>query len=186
MSFLNFIFGNKDKKALKNANNLLVAVNNLEALFESLSDEELKNKTKEFKSRLNEGEELINLLPEAYAAVRESSRRTIKLRHYDCQVLGGVILNEGKIAEMATGEGKTLVATLPCYLRALTEKSSLVITANEYLAERDAKWMQPIYEFLGMKVGFVLSSLDPLSRKEAYSKDVVYVNNNDILFEKIK
>ena len=95
----------------------------LEALFESLSDEELKNKTKEFKSRLNEGEELINLLPEAYAAVRESSRRTIKLRHYDCQVLGGVILNEGKIAEMATGEGKTLVATLPCYLRALTEKA---------------------------------------------------------------
>ncbi|MFL2754078.1 MAG: preprotein translocase subunit SecA [Gammaproteobacteria bacterium] len=186
MSFLNFIFGNKDKKALKNANNLLFAVNNLEALFESLSDEELKNKTKEFKSRLNEGEELINLLPEAYAAVRESSRRTIKLRHYDCQILGGVILNEGKIAEMATGEGKTLVATLPCYLRALTEKSSLVITANEYLAERDAKWMQPIYEFLGMKVGFVLSSLDPLSRKEAYSKDVVYVTNNEIGFDYLR
>ncbi|MDA9608698.1 preprotein translocase subunit SecA [SAR86 cluster bacterium] len=186
MAFLNFIFGKKDKKALKDANKLLISVNNLEDSFESLSDSELKNRTAEFKSRFKKGEDLISLLPEAFAAVRESSKRTIKLRHYDCQILGGVILNEGKIAEMATGEGKTLVATLPCYLRSLTEKSSLVITANEYLAERDAKWMQPIYELLGLTVGFVISSLDPVSRKEAYSKDVVYVTNNEIGFDYLR
>ena len=183
MSFLSFVFGDKDKKALKNAEKIIATINGLEKEFEVLSDEELKSKTNLFKTSLSEGNSLESILPEAFAAVREASKRSIGLRHYDCQLLGGIILNDGKIAEMATGEGKTLVATLPCYLNALTEKSTLVITANEYLAKRDALWMRPIYEKLNMTVGYVLSDLDQISRKDAYSNDVVYVTNNEIGFD---
>ena len=183
MSFLSFVFGDKDKKALKNAEKTIATINGLEKEFEVLSDEELKSKTNLFKTSLSEGNSLESILPEAFAAVREASKRSIGLRHYDCQLLGGIILNDGKIAEMATGEGKTLVATLPCYLNALTEKSTLVITANEYLAKRDALWMRPIYEKLNMTVGYVLSDLDQISRKDAYSNDVVYVTNNEIGFD---
>ena len=183
MSFLSFVFGNKDKKALKSAEKIVATINGLEKEFEVLSDEELKSKTNLFKTSLSEGNSLESILPEAFAAVREASKRSIGLRHYDCQLLGGIILNDGKIAEMATGEGKTLVATLPCYLNALTEKSTLVITANEYLAKRDALWMRPIYEKLNMTVGYVLSDLDQISRKDAYSNDVVYVTNNEIGFD---
>ena len=183
MSFLSFVFGDKDKKALKNAEKIVATINGLEKEFEVLSDEELKSKTNSFKTSLSEGNSLESILPEAFAAVREASKRSIGLRHYDCQLLGGIILNDGKIAEMATGEGKTLVATLPCYLNALTEKSTLVITANEYLAKRDALWMSPIYEKLNMTVGYVLSDLDQISRKDAYSNDVVYVTNNEIGFD---
>ena len=183
MSFLSFVFGDKDKKALKNAEKIVATINGLEKEFEVLSDEELKSKTNLFKTSLSEGNSLESILPEAFAAVREASKRSIGLRHYDCQLLGGIILNDGKIAEMATGEGKTLVATLPCYLNALTEKSTLVITANEYLAKRDALWMRPIYEKLNMTVGYVLSDLDQISRKDAYSNDVVYVTNNEIGFD---
>jgi len=183
MSFLSFVFGDKDKKALKNAEKIVATINGLEKEFEVLSDEELKSKTNLFKTSLSEGDSLESILPEAFAAVREASKRSIGLRHYDCQLLGGIILNDGKIAEMATGEGKTLVATLPCYLNALTEKSTLVITANEYLAKRDALWMRPIYEKLNMTVGYVLSDLDQISRKDAYSNDVVYVTNNEIGFD---
>ena len=183
MSFLSFVFGNKDKKTLKSAEKIVATINGLEKEFEVLSDEELKSKTNLFKTSLSEGNSLESILPEAFAAVREASKRSIGLRHYDCQLLGGIILNDGKIAEMATGEGKTLVATLPCYLNALTEKSTLVITANEYLAKRDALWMRPIYEKLNMTVGYVLSDLDQISRKDAYSNDVVYVTNNEIGFD---
>ena len=183
MSFLSFVFGNKDKKTLKSAEKIVATINGLEKEFEVLSDEELKSKTNSFKTSLSEGNSLESILPEAFAAVREASKRSLGLRHYDCQLLGGIILNEGKIAEMATGEGKTLVATLPCYLNALTEKSTLVITANEYLAKRDALWMRPIYEKLNMTVGYVLSDLDQISRKDAYSNDVVYVTNNEIGFD---
>ncbi len=183
MSFLSFVFGDKDKKALKNAEKIVATINGLEKEFEVLTDEELKSKTDLFKTSLSEGNSLESILPEAFAAVREASKRSIGLRHYDCQLLGGIILNDGKIAEMATGEGKTLVATLPCYLNALTEKSTLVITANEYLAKRDALWMRPIYEKLNMTVGYVLSDLDQISRKDAYSNDVVYVTNNEIGFD---
>ena len=183
MSFLSFVFGDKDKKTLKSAEKIVATINGLEKEFEVLSDEELKSKTNSFKTSLSEGNSLESILPEAFAAVREASKRSIGLRHYDCQLLGGIILNDGKIAEMATGEGKTLVATLPCYLNALTEKSTLVITANEYLAKRDALWMSPIYEKLNMTVGYVLSDLDQISRKDAYSNDVVYVTNNEIGFD---
>ena len=186
MSFLSFVFGNKDKKALKSAEKIVAIINNLEREFEVLSDEELKSKTNIFNTSLSEGNSLKNILPEAFAAVREASKRSIGLRHYDCQLLGGIILNEGKIAEMATGEGKTLVATLPCYLNALTEKSTLVITANEYLAKRDALWMSPIYKKLDMTVGYVTSDLDQISRKDAYSNDVVYVTNNEIGFDYLR
>ena len=186
MSFLSFIFGNKDNRALKNAQKLVEVINSLESEFESLSDAELKSKTKEFKEFISKGNSLNSILPQAFAAVREASKRSIGLRHYDCQLLGGIVLNEGKIAEMATGEGKTLVATLPCYLNALTEKSTLVITANEYLAKRDALWMSPVYEKLGMSVGYVLSELDQISRKDTYSKDVVYVTNNEIGFDHLR
>ena len=183
MSFLSFVFGDKDKKTLKSAEKIVATINGLEKEFEVLSDEELKSKTNLFKTSLSEGDSLESILPKAFAAVREASKRSIGLRHYDCQLLGGIILNDGKIAEMATGEGKTLVATLPCYLNALTEKSTLVITANEYLAKRDALWMRPIYEKLNMTVGYVLSDLDQISRKDAYSNDVVYVTNNEIGFD---
>ena len=186
MSFLSFLFGNKDNKALKNAQKIVEEINALEDHYETLSDEALEAKTKEFKVNISDGKSLKNILPEAFAAVREASKRSIGLRHYDCQLIGGIILNEGKIAEMATGEGKTLVATLPCYLNALTEESTLVITANEYLAKRDALWMSPIYEKLGMSVGYVLSDLDQVSRKDAYSKDVVYVTNNEIGFDYLR
>ena len=186
MSFLSFLFGNKDNKALKSAQKIVEEINALEDHYETLSDEALEAKTKEFKGNISDGKSLKNILPEAFAAVREASKRSIGLRHYDCQLLGGIILNEGKIAEMATGEGKTLVATLPCYLNALTEESTLVITANEYLAKRDALWMSPIYEKLGMSVGYVLSDLDQVSRKDAYSKDVVYVTNNEIGFDYLR
>ena len=186
MSFLSFIFGNKDNRALKNAQKLVEVINSLESEFETLSDEELKSKTKEFKEFISKGNSLNSILPQAFAAVREASKRSIGLRHYDCQLLGGIVLNQGKIAEMATGEGKTLVATLPCYLNALTEKSTLVITANEYLAKRDALWMSPVYEKLGMSVGYVLSELDQISRKDIYSKDVVYVTNNEIGFDHLR
>ncbi len=186
MSILSFLFGNKDSKALKNAHKILQVINALEVEFETLSDEELKSKTILFKKALSEGKTLKKIMPEAFAAVREASKRSLGLRHYDCQILGGIILNEGNIAEMATGEGKTLVATLPCYLNALSEKSTLVITANEYLAKRDALWMSPIYEKLGMSVGYIISDLDQISKKDIYSKDVVYVTNNEIGFDYLR
>ena len=125
-------------------------------------------------------------MPEAFAAVRESSKRFLGLRHYDCQLIGGAILNEGMIAEMATGEGKTLVATLPCYLNALTGKSVIVVTANEYLAKRDANWMAPIFEGLGMNVGYITPELNPLEKKENYAKDVVYATNNELGFDYLR
>ena len=145
MSFLSFLFGNKDKRVLRQLESVVNSINNLEEKFESLSDEELKNTTSRLKESLSGDSSLEDLIPEAFAAVRESSKRFLGLRHYDCQLIGGAILNKGMIAEMATGEGKTLVATLPCYLNALTGKSVIVVTANEYLAKRDANWMSPIF-----------------------------------------
>ena len=152
MSILSKIFGNKDAKSLKAANRYLERINGLEDKFSKFSEEELKQTTKNLTRAYEQDNNLENLIPDAFAAVRESSKRNIGLRHYDCQILGGIVLHNGSIAEMATGEGKTLAATLPCYLNALTKKSVLVITANEYLAERDAKWMGPVFEGLGMSI----------------------------------
>ena len=186
MSILSKIFGNKDAKSLKAANRYLERINGLEDKFSKFSDEELKHTTKNLISAYEQDNNLENLIPDAFAAVRESSKRNIGLRHYDCQILGGIVLHNGSIAEMATGEGKTLAATLPCYLNALTRKSVLVITANEYLAERDAKWMGPVFEGLGMSVGFISSGLNLSERKAVYEKDVVYVTNNEIGFDYLR
>ena len=186
MSFLSKIFGNKDIKTLKVAKGYLAQINSLEEDFSKLSDEGLKQKTSDLIRFYEQESNLEALIPEAFAAVRESSKRNIGLRHYDCQIVGGIILHNGSIAEMATGEGKTLAATLPCYLNALTKKSVLVITANEYLAERDAKWMGPIFEGLGMSVGFISSELNLAERKVIYEKDIVYVTNNEIGFDYLR
>ena len=186
MSILSKIFGNKDAKSLKAANRYLEKINDLEDKFSKFSEEELKQTTKNLTKAYEQDNNLENLIPDAFAAVRESSKRNIGLRHYDCQILGGIVLHNGSIAEMATGEGKTLAATLPCYLNALTKKSVLVITANEYLAERDAKWMGPVFEGLGMSVGFISSGLNLSERKAVYEKDVVYVTNNEIGFDYLR
>ena len=186
MSILSKIFGNKDAKSLKAANLYLERINDLEDKFSKFSEEELKQTTKKIIRAYEQDNNLENLIPDAFAAVRESSKRNIGLRHYDCQILGGIVLHNGSIAEMATGEGKTLAATLPCYLNALTKKSVLVITANEYLAERDAKWMGPVFEGLGMSVGFISSGLNLSERKAVYEKDVVYVTNNEIGFDYLR
>ena len=186
MSILSKIFGNKDAKSLKAANRYLERINDLEDKFSKFSEEELKQTTKNLTRAYEKDNNLENLIPDAFAAVRESSKRNIGLRHYDCQILGGIVLHNGSIAEMATGEGKTLAATLPCYLNALTKKSVLVITANEYLAERDAKWMGPVFEGLGMSVGFISSGLNLSERKAVYEKDVVYVTNNEIGFDYLR
>ena len=186
MSILSKIFGNKDAKSLKAANRYLEKINDLEDKFSKFSEEELKQTTKNLTRAYEQDNNLENLIPDAFAAVRESSKRNIGLRHYDCQILGGIVLHNGSIAEMATGEGKTLAATLPCYLNALTRKSVLVITANEYLAERDAKWMGPVFEGLGMSVGFISSGLNLSERKAVYEKDVVYVTNNEIGFDYLR
>ena len=186
MSILSFLFGNKDKRVLRKLGSVVNSINDLEQNFDSFTDEELKNTTSKLKERVSKGSSLEELMPEAFAAVRESSKRFLGLRHYDCQLIGGAILNQGMIAEMATGEGKTLVATLPCYLNALTGKSVIVVTANEYLAKRDANWMAPIFEGLGMNVGYITPELNPLEKKENYAKDVVYATNNELGFDYLR
>ena len=186
MSLLSYFFGNKDKRILKSFSKDVKVINNLEEEFSSLSDDELRNKTLEFKEDLKNGKSLEDIKPYAFAAVRESSKRNIGLRHFDCQLIGGGILNEGLIAEMATGEGKTLVATLPCYLNALTERSVIVVTANEYLAKRDAEWMRPIFSGLNMTVGHITPDLDGSQKKENYKKDIVYATNNELGFDYLR
>ena len=186
MSLLSYFFGNKDKRILKSFSKDVKVINNLEEEFSSLSDDELRNKTLEFKEDLKNGKSLEDIKPYAFAAVRESSKRNIGLRHFDCQLIGGGILNEGLIAEMATGEGKTLVATLPCYLNALTERSVIVVTANEYLAKRDAEWMKPIFSGLDMTVGHITPDLDGSKKKENYKKDIVYATNNELGFDYLR
>ena len=152
----------------------------------SLSDDELKAVTPAFKKRIADGETLDALLPEAFAAVREAARRTVNMRHFDVQLIGGVVLHEGKIAEMATGEGKTLVATLPVYLNALSGDGVHVVTVNDYLAKRDSEWMGPIYAFLGISVGVVVHGLEDEDRKEMYGRDVTYGTNNEFGFDYLR
>ena len=154
------------------------AINVLEPEYINLSDEELRAKTVCFKERLAAGETLNDLLPEAFAAVREASKRTLGQRPFDVQLMGGIVLHEGKIAEMKTGEGKTLVATLPVYLNALTGNGVHVITVNDYLAKRDSEWMGQIYRFLGLSVGVILHNLNSQERREAYNSDIAYGTNN--------
>ena len=150
---------------------------------ERLSDSELRNKTEEFKARLSGGETLDDILPEAFAVVREAAKRTVKMRPFDVQVMGGIVLHQGRIAEMKTGEGKTLVATMPVYLNALTGEGVHVVTVNDYLARRDSEWMGEIYKFLGLEVGLIVHGLDFEERKKAYNADITYGTNNEFGFD---
>ena len=183
MGVLDKIFGSKNQKILKKVQPLVKAINELEDSFSRLEDEDLKNKRIEFIERHSKGESLDDLLPEAFATVREVSKRQLGLRHYDCQLVGGVALHNCQIAEMATGEGKTLVATLPSYLNSITKRKVVLVTVNDYLAKRDAEWMKPIYENLDIKVSFITSGQEIEDRKGAYKADVIYATNNELGFD---
>lgn len=180
------IFGSRNQRVLKRLGKVVKKINALEPSFQGLSDESLKAKTAEFKQRLEAGETVDQLLPEAFATVREAALRVLGLRPFDVQLIGGMVLHEGNIAEMRTGEGKTLSATLPSYLNALTGKGVHIITVNDYLASRDAKWMEPIYNFLGMTVGIIFSDMPPADKKAAYAADVVYGTNNEFGFDYLR
>lgn len=180
------IFGTRNERVIKRLSKIVTQINELEPIFQAMSDDELKAKTDVLKTRYKEGATLDELLPEAFALVREASMRTLKLRHFDVQLIGGMVLHMGKIAEMRTGEGKTLVATLAAYLNALTGKAVHVVTVNDYLAKRDAAWMAPIYNFLGLSVGVILSGQNHADKKEAYSKDIVYGTNNEYGFDYLR
>ena len=186
MGLIQKIFGTHSENELKRIYPIVDAVEALEPEMQKLSDSELKNKTREFRERLAEGETLEDILPEAYAVVREASVRTIGLRHFRVQIVGGVILHQGRIAEMRTGEGKTLVSTLPAYLNALPGEGVHIVTVNDYLAKRDAEWMGQIHEFLGLTVGVVLNSMDNDERRAAYNCDITYVTNNELGFDYLR
>ncbi len=186
--FLKNLFKDANEKELEKLEPIVEQINALEPEMQALSDQELKAKTEEFKNRHQNGESLDDLLVEAFAVVREASQRATEagFRHYDVQLLGGVVLHQGKIAEMKTGEGKTLAATLPVYLNALTGKGVHVVTVNDYLAERDSEWMGQIYRFLGMSVGVILSGMSPAERREAYNCDITYGTNNEFGFDYLR
>lgn len=186
MSAITKIFGTHSERELKRITPIVDKVESYRDAMAALSDEELKNKTKEFKERLDGGETLDDLLPEAYATVREAAKRVLGMEHYRVQIIGGVILHQGRIAEMKTGEGKTLVSTLPAYLNALEGKGVCIVTVNDYLAKRDAEWMGKVHEFLGLKVGVVLNSMTNDERREAYSCDITYVTNNELGFDYLR
>ncbi len=186
MSAITKLFGTHSERELKRIYPIVDKVESYQSAMQALSDEELKGKTKEFKERLEKGETLDDLLPEAYATVREASRRVLGMEHYRVQIIGGIILHQGRIAEMRTGEGKTLVSTLPAYLNALESKGVCVVTVNDYLAKRDAEWMGQIHEFLGLTVGVVLNSMDNDERREAYNCDITYITNNELGFDYLR
>ena len=180
------LFGTKNEREIKRLLPLVEQINSLEPQISILTDTQLKDKTPEFKKRLELGETLDDILPEAFAVVREVSKRTLKMRHFDVQLLGGITLHEGKIAEMKTGEGKTLVATLPVYLNAIEGRGVYIVTVNDYLARRDARWMGPIYNFLGMSVGVIVHGLTDEQRQAAYNSDITFGTNNEFGFDYLR
>ena len=186
MGLLQKIFGTHSENELKRIYPIVDEIEALGPQMEQLSDEELKNKTQEFKSRLKDTETLDDILPEAFAVVREAAGRTLGMKHYRVQLIGGIILHQGRIAEMKTGEGKTLVSTLPAYLNALTGEGVHIVTVNDYLAKRDAEWMGQVHEFLGLTVGVVLNSMDNDERRAAYNCDITYVTNNELGFDYLR
>ena len=186
MSKLTKIFGTHSQRELKRIYPIVDKVESYRDQMVALSDEELQAKTKDFKDRLEKGETLDDLLPEAYATVREAARRVLGMEHYRVQIIGGIILHQGRIAEMKTGEGKTLVSTLPAYLNALEGKGVCIVTVNDYLAKRDSEWMGKVHEFLGLKVGVVLNEMDNDERREAYNCDITYVTNNELGFDYLR
>jgi len=186
MGIFDKIFGTHSERELKRIYPIVDKVEGMRDQMMALSDAQLQGKTKEFKDRLANGETLDDIMPEAYAVVREAARRVLGMEHYRVQIIGGVVLHQGRIAEMKTGEGKTLVSTLPAYLNALTGKGVHIVTVNDYLAKRDAEWMGQVHEFLGLKVGVVLNSMDNDERREAYKCDITYVTNNELGFDYLR
>ncbi|MGD8526970.1 MAG: preprotein translocase subunit SecA, partial [Thioalkalispiraceae bacterium] len=180
------VFGSRNERLVKQMRKVVVQINALETEFEALSDEQLKAKTESYKARLESGETLDALLPEAFATVREASKRVLGMRHYDVQMIGGMVLHHGKITEMKTGEGKTLVATLAAYLNALTGKGVHVITVNDYLAKRDSEWMGKLYGFLGLSVGVITSQMPFEEKQAAYAADITYGTNNEFGFDYLR
>ena len=186
MGLFSKIFGTYSEKEVKRVMPIVDKINGLEPEISKLSDEELTGKTQEFKKRLNEGETLDDILPEAFAVVREASKRVLGMRHFDVQLIGGIILHQGRIAEMKTGEGKTLVSTLPVYLNALTGKGVHVVTVNDYLAKRDSEWMGKLYKFLGLSVGLVIAGMNSEQKQKAYNSDITYGTNNEYGFDYLR
>jgi len=186
MNFLTKVFGSKNERELKRLQPVLEQINALEPEIQAKTDEQLKAQTAVFKQRIDQGESLDDILPEAFAVVREASLRTLNMRHFDVQLIGGIVLHQGKIAEMKTGEGKTLAATLPAYLNSLSGKGVHIITVNDYLAKRDTEWMGNIYKFLGLSVGTILHGLDDTERKNAYGSDITYGTNNEFGFDYLR
>ncbi|MCM1135906.1 MAG: DEAD/DEAH box helicase, partial [Clostridium sp.] len=186
MNLVQKVFGTHSERELKRIESTVKAIEDLRPAMQALSDAELSAKTEEFKKRLGEGETLDDLLPEAFAAVREAARRVLNTEHYRVQLIGGIILHQGRIAEMKTGEGKTQVATLPAYLNALEGRGVCVVTVNDYLAKRDSEWMGEIYKFMGLTVGVVLNSMKSDERREAYGCDITYVTNNELGFDYLR
>jgi len=180
------IFGSKNSRELKRMGKIVKRINEFEESIAALDEQALRNKTQEFKQRLAQGSTLDDILPEAFAVVREAAKRVLGMRHFDVQMIGGITLHEGKIAEMRTGEGKTLVATLPCYLNALTGKGVHVVTVNDYLAQRDSKWMGAVHEYLGLTVGVILSGQDAQTKRAAYGADITYGTNNEFGFDYLR
>ena len=186
MSALTKIFGTHSDRELKRITPLVDKVESYRDGMKALSDEELRGKTKEYKERLEKGETLDDLLPEAYATVREAASRVLGMEHYRVQIIGGIILHQGRIAEMKTGEGKTLVSTLPAYLNALEGKGVYIVTVNDYLAKRDSEWMGKVHEFLGLTVGVVLNDMSNDERRDAYNCDITYITNNELGFDYLR
>ena len=180
------IFGSRNTRLVKRMRKQVSRINALEENLTGLDNEALQSKTDEFRGRIQQGETLDELLPEAFAVVREASRRALGMRHFDVQLIGGMTLHQGKIAEMRTGEGKTLMATLPAYLNALAGKGVHVVTVNDYLARRDAEWMGKLYRFLGLTVGVIVSDQDPQEKLAAYRADITYGTNNEFGFDYLR
>ncbi len=185
-NLLTKVFGSRNQRMLRRMTKTVHQVNQLEATISALSDEQLAAKTTEFRARARDGESPEDLMPEAFAVVRETAKRVLNMRHFDVQIVGGIVLHEGKISEMRTGEGKTLVATLPAYLNSLAGKPVHIITVNDYLARRDSEWMGKIYRFLGLTVGVIASGQDPASKREAYAADITYGTNNEFGFDYLR
>ncbi|MEQ1913795.1 MAG: DEAD/DEAH box helicase, partial [Sideroxydans sp.] len=185
-NLLKSLFGSRNDRLLKQYRQTVLQINALEASIAALSDDALRAKTAEFKQRVQQGETLDALLPEAFAVVREGGKRALQMRHFDVQLIGGMVLHYGKIAEMRTGEGKTLMATLPAYLNALSGKGVHVVTVNDYLAARDAEWMGRLYRFLDLSVGVILTSMDHSAKQTAYGSDITYGTNNEFGFDYLR
>jgi len=183
---LKFFFGTKQDRDMRALKPIMEQVNALEGKYKAMSDDELKAQTPFFRERLNKGESTDQLLPDAFACIREASKRVLGMRHYDVQIIGGIVLHQGKISEMKTGEGKTLTATLPMYLNGLTGRGCHLVTVNDYLAERDSKEMGVLYQWMGLSVGVILANMSDEERQAAYNCDITYGTNNEFAFDYLR